>query len=122
MDTEVYGQVPIYSRQQLRKLYAKAVKASFDDFNLESLVQEGIMPFPNNEELTEHDESVERGLNHVLGRIENSDVVDLPQFFMIDTEKRSGSGQGVVWVVAGGEVIDFTQTPILNAGSIGGQS
>jgi len=114
MDTEIYGQVPIYSRQQVRKLYAKAVKASFDDFNLETLVETGIMPFPNDDELREYDESVEMGLNHALDRIQESDVTDLPEFFMIDTEKRSGSGEGVVWVVAGAEVIDFTQTPVLN--------
>lgn len=112
MNTDIYGQVPIYSRQQIRKLYAKAVKASFDEFNLEALVETGIMPFPNDDELQEYDESVEVGLNHALERIRESDVTDLPEFFMIDTEKRSGSGNGVVWVVAGGEVIDFTQTPV----------
>jgi|APHM01.1.fsa_nt_gi hypothetical protein len=114
MDTELYGQVPIYSREQIRKLYAKSVKASFDEFSLEKLVETGIMPFPKDEELQEYDESVEVGLNHAMERIRESDVTDLPEFFMIDTEKRSGSGKGVVWVIAGGEVVDFTQTPVSN--------
>lgn len=112
MDTEIYGQVPIYSREQIRKLYAKAVKESFDEFKLEKLVETGIMPFPNNEELQEYDENVEVGLNHALERIRESETTDLPEFFMIDTEKRNGSGKGVVWVIAGGEVVDFTQTPV----------
>lgn len=119
METEVYGQVPIFSREQLRKQYAKAVKSNFDNFSLEDLVEEGVMPFPNDEEMTRYDEGIEKGLNHVLSSIEKSDAVDLPEFFMIDTERRDQRGKGAVWVVAGGEVIDFTRTPVVRSGESG---
>lgn len=116
MDTEVYGQIPIFSREQIRNEYAKAIKSGLDD--LESLVDEGIMPFPNDAELVQYNEGVERGLNHALGQIQKSDATDLPQFFMIDTEKRQ-QGKGAVWVVADGEVVDFTMSPVLHESSIG---
>lgn len=119
MDTEIYGQVPIYSREQLRRLYAKAVKASFDDFSLDKLVETGITPFPNDSELSEYSESVEVGLNMALDAIEESEVTDLPDFFMIDTSKRNATGEAAVWVVADGEVIDFTQTAVLKESGAG---
>lgn len=118
MKTEVYGQVPIFSREQVRKQYAKAVKSNFDNFSLEKLVEEGVMPFPNDDELAHYDESVETGLNHALQVIEESDT-ELPEFFMIDTARRTQDGKGAVWVIAGGEVIDFTKTPVARGGESG---
>jgi hypothetical protein len=115
MQTEVYGQIPVFSRQQVRKLYAETVKAGFD--NPEELVETGVMPFPKNEELKSYDQSVETGLNHALRTIEKQDVASLPEFFMIDTEEREGN-KGIVWVIAGGEVVDFTKTPMLHESKI----
>lgn len=117
MDTKIYGQIPIFSREQIRNQYATAVKSGLND--LERLVDEGIMPFPNDQELTTHSDGVERGLNHALTRIKDSDETELPQFFMIDTEKRQ-QGKGAVWVVADGEVVDFTMSPVLHENNIGG--
>ena len=117
MDTEVYGQIPIFSREQIRKQYAEAVKSSLND--LEKLVEDGVMPFPKDEELVKYNEGVETGLNHALMQIEKSDETELPQFFMIDTEKRQ-QGKGAVWVVADGEVVDFTLSPVLHESKIGG--
>jgi hypothetical protein len=116
MDTEIYGQVPIFSREQIRNQYAEAIKSGLDD--LESLVDEGIMPFPNDAELVQQKKSVEQGLNHALGQIQKSDATDLPQFFMIDTEKRQ-QGRGAVWVIADGEVVDFTMSRVLHESNIG---
>lgn len=112
MDTEVFGQIPIYSRQQIRRQYAKTVKANFDD--PEKLVEVGVMPFPNDAELQSYDESVETGLNHAFRSIQEGDAAELPDFFMIDTEKRDAAGRGAVWVVAGGEVVDFTKTELFH--------
>lgn len=117
MDTDVYGQVPIFSREQIRNQYAKAVKSDIED--LEKLVDEGIMPFPNDQELVNRSEGVERGLNHALQRIEKSESTDLPEFFMIDTEKRSSDGQGLVWIVGGGKVVDFTKSRVLHESKVG---
>jgi hypothetical protein len=117
METEVYGQIPIFSREQIRKQYAVAVKSSLDD--LERLVEDGVMPFPNDAELQSYDEGIERGLNHALSRIEDCEETEIPQFFMIDTEQRQ-QGKGAVWVVAGGEVVDFTLSPVLHESKIGG--
>lgn len=116
MDTEIYGQVPVFSRQQIRKLYAETVKENFS--NPEQLVEEGVMPFPNDSELASYDQSVETGLNHALSSVRKGSVGDLPPFFMIDTEDRDQSGMGAVWVIAGGEVVDFTKTPILHDSKI----
>lgn len=116
MDTEVYGQIPIFSREQIRKQYAEAVKSNLND--LEKLVENGVMPFPKDQELAEYSESVETGLDHALMQIEESDETELPQFFMIDTEKRQEQ-KGAVWVIADGEVVDFTLSPVLHESKIG---
>ena len=116
MDTNVYGQIPIFSHDQLKRLYAKAVKSELED--LDRIIEEGVMPFPTEDEMSEYDQSVERGLNMAFGKIHGSDAVDLPEFFMVDTKKRDASGKGLVWVVGGGEVIDFTKTPVLSAEQI----
>ena len=113
MDTNVYGQIPIFSHDQLKKLYAKAVKSELEDLN--RIIEEGVMPFPTEDEMSEYDQSVEQGLNMAFGKIRDSDAAELPEFFMIDTKKRDAGGKGLVWVVAEGEVIDFTKTPVLSA-------
>lgn len=113
MDTEIYGQIPIFSHGQMRKQYVQAIKEDLE--NLDSLVEEGIVPFPKKEELT--NEKIERGLNHALSKIESAQ--GLPNIFMIDTEQRDGEGRGPVWIVANGEVVDFTRTPILHESKIG---
>ena len=116
MDTNVYGQIPIFSHDQLKRLYGKAVKAELED--LDRIIEEGVMPFPTEDEISEYDQSVEQGLNMAFRKIRNSDSVDLPEFFMVDTKKRDSGGKGLVWVVGGGEVIDFTKTGVLNAEQI----
>jgi len=116
MDTNVYGQIPIFSHDQLKKLYAKAVKSELEDLN--RIIEEGVMPFPTEDEMSEYDQSVEQGLNMAFGKIRKCDSVDLPEFFMVDTKKRDAGGKGLVWVVGGGEVVDFTKTPVLSAEKI----
>lgn len=116
MDTKIYGQIPIYSHGQIRRLYAKAVKSELED--LDRIVEQGVMPFPTEEEISEYDQSVERGLNMAFKKIQQADATELPEFFMIDTQKRDAAGKGLVWVVAGGEVTDFTKTSVLNVEKI----
>jgi len=118
MDTKVYGQIPIFSHEQVRKLYARAVQSQLED--LERIVEEGVMPFPNESEMSQYDQSVEQGLNMAFDKVKQSETVDMPDFFMIDTQKRDQAGKGLVWVIADGEVIDFTKTPVLNAEKIEG--
>ena len=116
MDTEVYGQIPIFSRNQIRTEYIRAVKSDLED--LESLIEDGIIPFPKKEEMVRYDESVEFGLNHALEKIEKSDATDLPNIFMIDTEERDAQNNGSVWIVAEGEVIDFTKSRVFHESNL----
>lgn len=116
MDTEIYGQIPIFSREQVRKAYAQSVKSQIE--NLEQIVEEGIMPFPNKQEMMAYDEGIERGLNMALSKIEDSGEVDLPNIFMIDTEKRDEQGNRAVWIVAEGKVVDFTESRVFHESNL----
>lgn len=111
MDTKIYGEIPIFNRKQVRDLYAKAVKSNFDSFDPGELVEVGVMPFPGDEEIRNHDDSVRQGLEYAIGMIEEADVGGVPPVYMIDTRERDGN-RATVWVIANGEVATFTQVNI----------
>lgn len=113
MDTQVYGEVPIFNRKQVRDLYAKAVKQNMDNFDPGEMVEIGIMPFPGDDEIKSYDESVQQGLEYAIGMIDEANADALPPVFMIDTMGRDGS-KGKVWIIANGEVASFTRVNVVN--------
>lgn len=111
MDTQIYGQVPVFSHEQIRKLYADAVQSGFEDGDTEQIVEKGVMPFPSKNEIRQQDSSVLTGLNHALGMVEEQNNSLLPDLFMIDTGQRDGS-QAPVWIVHDYEIVQFSKVHI----------
>lgn len=115
MDTQIYGQVPVFSRDQIRKLYANAVQSGMEEGNTEQIVEKGVMPFPSKNEIRQNESSVVTGLNHALAMIEEQYGEDggspLPALFMIDTGQRDGS-QAPVWIVHDYEIMQFSKVHI----------
>ena len=112
MDTQIYGQVPVFNREQVRKLYAEAVRSGFEGGDTEQIVERGVMPFPSKNEIRENSASVSKGLNHALGMIKDkSEEPPLPRLFMIDTGRRDGS-KAPVWIVHDYEIMQFSEVHV----------
>lgn len=115
MNTQIYGQVPVFSREQVRKLYANAVKSGLEQGDTEQIVEKGVMPFPSKNEIKQYQSSVVTGLDHALGMIEeqyeNEEDSPLPALFMIDTGRREGS-KAPVWIVHDYEIMQFSSVHV----------
>jgi len=115
MDTQIYGQVPVFSHNQVRELYAGAVQSGFESGDTEQIVEKGVMPFPSKNEIRQRNDSVITGLNHALNMIEeqheSEEDLPFPSLFMIDTGQRSGS-EAPVWIVHDYEVMQFSRVHI----------